>query len=79
MKYTPNGASFSVAYTESDVEDFAAKWPCFGPCRALIFMFDRRSGDLVDIFGNTNGMDGHGVLCLSQDAQVWGNAQGDTS
>ena len=75
MRYYDNGCMFTVRCSERDVDDFAAKWPCFGPRRALAFMFNKSNGDLVEMDGNTNGMDEYGVSILSQDAQAWGTKQ----
>jgi len=58
-----------VSLSKRDVETFAARWPGFGPCRAMSFEF-ASNGDIVDVTGNM-GMDESGVLALSYDAQAY--------
>lgn len=62
------GVFYRVNVSESDVREFARRWPCFGTPRALWFEFDRRNGDLVDM-SDDSGLDPSGVLALSHDAQ----------
>jgi len=68
MRFKDNGAFYSVNISRREVEDFAARWPCFGPHRAIWAQFDKRNGDLVDLEGDSD-MDGGGVVALLQDAQ----------
>jgi hypothetical protein len=68
MRYRDNGSLYSVNISAREVEDFAARWPCFGSRRAIWAQFEKRNGDLVDLQGDS-GMDQSGVLALLQDAQ----------
>ena len=46
------GDSVSVRVSRWEVNSFAEDWPCCNlPDRAITFRFDRKSGDLVDVFG----------------------------
>lgn len=68
MKYHDNGSLYSVNISAREVEEFASRWPCYGPRRAIWAQFDKRNGDIVDLAGD-RGMDGSGVSALLQDAQ----------
>lgn len=72
MRVQDNGASFTVFVSESDVQEFANRWPCYGTRRALWFQFDKASGDLVDMGGDAPGNDGAGILALCFDAYEFG-------
>jgi hypothetical protein len=79
MKAYNQGAFFRVTCSESDIEAFAAHFPCSGfryGDRAS-FTFDTRNGDLVDLqvvhaFAGAVDRDGPGLLALSQDAHAYG-------
>jgi hypothetical protein len=77
MRYYDRGEYFRVTLSVSDVFRFADDWPGFGPLRPLAFEFAKANGDLVDVVGNTSGMDGLGLLALSQDARTWGRTRCD--
>jgi hypothetical protein len=68
MRYRDNGCYYSVNISAREVDNFASRWPCFGPRRAIWAQFDKRNGDLVDLEG-AGGMDSSGVLALLQDCQ----------
>ena len=72
MRVQDNGALFTVCVSKSDVLEFASRWPCYGPRRALWFQFDKASGDLVDMHGDSQRNDGAGILALSADAYEFG-------
>ncbi len=74
MRYFDQGAVFRVTVSRREVEDFAARWPCFGTARALSFTFDGGGGGLVDLAGD-RGMDAGGVAALSEDAHEYGQGQ----
>ncbi len=67
MKARDLGAYVRVTVSAREVEEFARRWSCFGPRRALGFTLEKRSGDLVDVSGDRD-MDERGVLALSHDA-----------
>jgi hypothetical protein len=71
MRAFDQGALMRVTVSAAEVYSFAQTWPCFGPCRALSFVFDREYGDLLDLHGDS-GMDDHGVLALAEDAYAYG-------
>ena len=73
MRYRDNGAFYSVSVSQAEVEAFKSNWPCSGlPDRHVTFQFDKRNGDLVDIWPNSDAWNGDAALALSQDAQVYG-------
>ena len=73
MKYFNRGSCYSVLVSRRDVEAFKRIYPCSGlPDRAITFQFDRRNGDLVDIWPDSHTFDGPGLLALSQDAHAYG-------
>jgi hypothetical protein len=75
MRLRDQGAFYSVSVSRAEVEAFKAKWPCSGlPDRAVTFQFDKRSGDLVDIWPNryARKFDGSAAVALSEDAQEFG-------
>lgn len=74
MRVHDIGAFFRVTCSESDVEEFARRWPCYGARRPVAFEFHKESGDLVDVTGDS-GMDESGVRALSEDAQEYGAAR----
>lgn len=75
MRYIDNGSCYSVQVGRRDVETFRRSWPCSTlPLRAITFQFDKRNGDLVDIYPY-NVPDGSDLLALSQDAQKWAEAR----
>jgi hypothetical protein len=76
MRYYDNGSLYTVTVSEREVYDFASRWPCFGPRRAMWFQFDKKSGDLIDMGGDPNqDCDQSGVLALSKDAQHYGESR----
>jgi len=73
MRYTDSGSLFTVGVSRREVEAFKSQYPCSGlPNRAISFQFEKRNGDIVDIWPDSSGFDGSGLLALSQDAQAWG-------
>lgn len=72
MKAELQGSSYSVALDESDVESFARLWPCYGERRPLVFQFDARNGDLIDLEGDDSDNDERGVVVLSNEAGLAG-------
>ena len=72
MRVYDNGCMFTVLCSESDVEVFARRWPCFGQVKSLWFCFDKRNGDLVDTNQISDEQDDAGVLALSADAMQYG-------
>ena len=72
MRAYDNGCFFTVLCSESDVDAFADRWPCFGTRKTLWFQWDKRNGDLVDTNQIDGEQDGAGVLALSDDAKAYG-------
>ena len=72
MRAFDNGCFFTVLCTESDVQAFAAQWPCFGNVRSYWFQFDKRNGDLVDTNHEDGETDGSGICALADDAKAYG-------
>lgn len=73
MKYTDLGSCYNVQVSKAEVEAFKAKWPCSDfPSRAITFQFDKRNGDLVDIWPDSSKFDGPALVALSEDAQAFG-------
>jgi hypothetical protein len=75
MRARNNGSLYTVSISRQEVEEFKDRWPCSGlPDRAISFQFDKRNGDLVDIFPYRYAhlFDGPAALALSQDAQEYG-------
>lgn len=73
MTYHDCGAFYKVTCTHQDVSAFASRWPCFGTHRQLIFEFDKRNNDLVDIIGRHDDIDPTGLSALICDAQTFAN------
>lgn len=72
MKAELGASSYRVALSESDVRDFAERWPCYGERRPLRFVFERETGDLLDIEGEHADNDESGVAALANDACLAG-------
>lgn len=72
MRFFDQGRHFRVTISSDEVDLFADRWPCFGPRRAMAFVFDARNGDLVDIRGDSPRHDGCGVDALVSDARDYG-------
>lgn len=72
MRTYDNGIFFTVACSETDVSDFARKWPCFGNVRSYWFQFDKRNGDLVDTNHEDGETDGSGICALADAAKAYG-------
>lgn len=73
MRYRDCGSFYNVSVSRADVEAFKRTYPCSGlPDKAFTFQFDKRNGDLVDIWPDSLRYDGPGLLALSQDAQTYG-------
>ena len=68
MRYRDNGTFYSVNISKREVAEFAERWPCYGPRRAIWAQFYKSNGDLIDLTGVKN-MEYGGVLALLQDAQ----------
>lgn len=65
------GSLFTVSVSRREVEAFKRNWPCSGlPDRAVSFQFDKRNGDLVDLWPDT--LDGEAAVALSADACAYG-------
>ena len=70
MRVYDQGAHYRVTASAREVEDFALTWPCSGlPYRTVSFTFDKRNGDLVDVYPET--FDGDAAVALSQEAQLY--------
>lgn len=68
MRVYDQGCFVRVTVSEREVYDFSRTFPCSGlPDRSVSFTFDKRNGDLVDLF--PYNLDGDGVVALSRDAQ----------
>jgi hypothetical protein len=72
MKAELRGAFYDVALEESDVLQWAERWPCYGERRPLRFTYDASNGDLVDLQGDDSDNDESGVAALSNDACLAG-------
>ena len=72
MKAELNGTSYSVALDESDVLQWAERWPCYGERRPLAFEYDARNGDLIDVQGDNSDNDELGIVALANDAGLAG-------
>lgn len=72
--YDAGWSYYTVQCTKRDVEEFASKWPCFGPVRAITFQFCKRTGDLLDLWNDSEAHDKAGILALSEDA-MWHGAR----
>jgi hypothetical protein len=72
MRYYDNGSLYTVTVSEREVSDFASRWPCFGPRRAMWFQFEKRTGDLIDMGGDSEDHDGYGVGVLADVAKDYG-------
>ncbi len=75
MRVRSQGAFFSVSVSRIEVENFKRHWPCSNlPDRAVTFQFDKRNGDLVDIwpYRYAAQFDGPAAVALSHDAQECG-------
>lgn len=75
MRVFDNGSFYSVSVSQSEVETFKDNWPCsYLPDRAVTFQFDKRNGDLVDIwpYRVAHLFDGPAALALAEDAQAYG-------
>lgn len=68
MRAILSGSTYRVELDESDVLEWAERWPCYGERHAIAFEFERRNGDLVDIEGEETGTDESGLAALSNDA-----------
>jgi hypothetical protein len=63
---------YIVRLDESDVMQWAERWPCYGTRRPLAFEFSASNGDLVDMQGEDSGNDESGILALSNDCALAG-------
>lgn len=77
MRATDLGADFNVSVSEDDICRFRRGWPAsgLGGLRGVTFQFEKRSGDLVDIWfknGNAERWDGPALVALSEAAQRYG-------
>jgi len=69
------GSIVRVCISEFEVYNFKRRFPCSGlPDSRVAFEFEKRNGDLVDLW--PYDMDGPGVLALSQDAQEYARSRG---
>ena len=70
MRKYDQGCFVRVTVSRSEVDNFRSTWPCSSlPDRGISFTFDKRNGDLVDMF--PYDLDGSDVVALSQDAQQY--------
>lgn len=68
MKAELTGTTLGVVLDAAEVNEWAARWPCFGYAEhALELQFDARNGDLIDACGDDE-LDGAGIVALCQDA-----------
>src|SRR5690349_4901545 len=72
MIATQRGNFYNVQLSADDVAQWASRWPCFGERRPLLFQFDARNGDLVDLGEDESGMDDAGLAALANDAALAG-------
>lgn len=73
MSIVDNGCFYTVRVSANDVAAFNEQWPCSPiPEKRISFQFDKRNGDLVDIWPHSSGFDGDALLALSHDAQAYG-------
>lgn len=73
MRAKDCGSFYNVSVSRAEVEGFRSRWPCSGlPDRAVTFQFDKRNGDLVDIWPYAEKWDGDAAVALSHDAQEYG-------
>lgn len=71
MKVFDNGSLFTVTVFQREVQQFKSQWPGSGLIdKAVSFMFDKQTGDLVEIFGKQ--ADGPALAALSIDAMNYG-------
>lgn len=71
MRVFDQGSLYRVTCDVHDVREFKAHWPASGlPDRGVSFVFDKSTGDLVDM--NPETLDGPAVVALSVDAQAYG-------
>lgn len=74
MRFTDDGAFYSVKVSDLEMWRFAERWPCSGmrgTTGGMRFQFDKRNGDLVDIKGERKEYDEGAVRALSEDAQAY--------
>jgi hypothetical protein len=74
MRYQDAGCFYTVSVSRVEVERFKARWPCSElPDKAISFQFDKRNGDLVDMwpYKYADQFDGEAALALSHDAQAF--------
>lgn len=67
MRIRDLGSAVNVNVSRAEVAAFNRAWPASSmPTRAVCFQFDKRNGDLIDLWGPKN--DGPALLALSHDA-----------
>lgn len=72
MRVYDQGAFYTVACSQDDVDSFNSKWPCSVIEKPMTFTFDK-NGDLVGV--SPDNIDGAEVLALSEYAQKYGEAR----
>jgi len=71
MRAFDQGSAFRVTVSGVEVRAWKRTFPCSGvPSRGVSFTFDKRNGDLVDIF--PDNFDGEGAVALCDDARAYG-------
>ena len=69
MRAYDQGSEVRVTVSREEVSAFKSSWPCSGlATRSIGFLFDKRNGDLVDVWGQGKKNDGAAMLALSHDA-----------
>jgi hypothetical protein len=69
------GSIIRVCVSEWEVYHFKSRWPGSGiPDTRMTFDFDKRNGDLVDIY--PMDVDGSDVVALAEDAQNYARKRG---
>lgn len=82
MKTNDAGSCYEVIANEEDVATFMKSWPASGlnEDSSYVFLFDKSTGDIVDLEAETNGErctvpdeeSGAALLALSEDACKFG-------
>lgn len=80
MRLFDLGEGFNVTVSEDDIDRFNDQWPAseLRGLHGVTFQFDKRNGDLVDIWyknGDSERWDGSALSALSQDAQKYGESR----
>jgi hypothetical protein len=72
MRAKLGNSTYTVELDESDVSEWASRWPCYGERRPIAFEFERRNGDLCDVQGDDSDNDESGQAALANDCALAG-------